>query len=64
MVEKNLGFGLDLMNYTEVQLLSTVEKALNDKEMRSKLKAASERIQKEDKISKIANRVAEYVENL
>lgn len=64
IVETGYGYDLNLMYYTEDELLSTVEKALADTELKVKLAKISQRIQKENKIEKIATRVVDYVCNL
>ena len=52
------------MKYSDEDLCSTVTKALNDEELKLKLKKASKRIQKEDRISKVSNEIIDYIEKL
>lgn len=64
ITETGYGYSLDLMSYKENDLISTVEKALNDSELKAKLAKISERIQKENRISQIATKIVDYVEKL
>lgn len=64
ITEKELGFSLDLTSYTDDELISTVEKALNDHELRIKLDKISKRIQKENKIDQVASKIVDYVDKL
>ena len=62
--ETGYGYRLDLMSYTDEQLVETVSKALANEELRSKMKKASERIRKKPKMQMVADRVVEYVSRL
>lgn len=64
IIETKYGYGLDLMTYTEDELISLVEKAVNDTELKAKLAKVSQRIQKENSLEKIGNRIVDYVYNL
>lgn len=64
MEETGYGYRLDLMSYTDEQLVETVSKALANEELRSKMKKASERIRKKPKMQMVADRVVEYVSRL
>ena len=62
--ETGFGFHLDIMKFTEEQLAGRLDKILNDQEIKLKLKKASEKIQKEDKITKVVNQIADYIRKL
>lgn len=62
--ETGFGFKMDLYNVTEKELATKLDRLLNDQELRAKWKRASERIQKENRINSVSNRIAEYVERL
>lgn len=62
--ETGFGFQLDLLTYTEEELISAVEKALNNEESRKKVKKAGQRIQQENKskLDSISNRIVDYID--
>lgn len=60
--ELKFGYQLDLVNYTRDELEDRLNKVLNDQEMRRRLKEASQRIQKENKIHAVADYVMEFLE--
>lgn len=55
---------MDLLNYTENELITTVEKAINADEIKAKLTKASQRIQSENKISQVATKIVHYLDDL
>lgn len=59
--ESGYGFRVDLRNYTEELLASTLQRALNDEEVKHKLKAASQRIQRDDEFSLIGAKIMNYL---
>lgn len=50
-----------MQNYTEEQLRDRLDRIVNDQELRLKYKKASEKIRADDKITKIVDRIADYV---
>ena len=60
--ELKFGYRLDLLNYTKDELEDRLNKVLNDQDMRDRLKKASQRIQKENKIHAAADYVAQFLE--
>ena len=50
--ETGYGIRLDTYNVTKEQLLGSIEKLLNDKELEKRLKVTSERIQKYESVEK------------
>lgn len=63
MEETEFGYRLDLMSYTEEQLIDSVEKALNNEELRLKVRRAGQRIRQENKskLDSISNKVVDYI---
>ena len=61
--EKGFGIRLDPRLCTEQELLESIEKLLNDKELNDKLKNISNRIQSENSISKLPNLIESLVNN-
>ena len=61
--ELKFGYQLDLLNYTKEEMEDRLTKVLNDQDMRVRLKKASQRIQKENKINAVADYVMEFLEN-
>ena len=61
--EKNFGERLNFKELNERSLTEKIEKILNDKELKIRLKNASERIQKENRIFKICDQIMDYLEN-
>lgn len=59
--ESGYGFRVDLRNYTEELLASTLQRALNDDEVKHRLKAASQRIQRDDEFSLIGAKIMNYL---
>lgn len=59
--ETNYGFQLDLIACTEEELADRLQKLVGDEALRKKWKAASERIQEEQRIVTVANQLADYV---
>ena len=53
--ESGYGYRIDITNYNEELLASTLQNAFSNEEMRDKMKRASDRIQKDDEINSIAN---------
>ena len=49
--EKGFGIRLNPFDCTEEELLNSIEKLLNDNELKKKLRQAVERIEREEKIS-------------
>lgn len=62
--ETNYGYQLDLLTCTEEQLADRLNKILNDEKLRTKLRIASERIQKENRIVSVVHKIADYVNKL
>ena len=61
--ESGYGFRIDSKNYTEAILASTLHRALNDKEVKRKLRAASQRIQQDDEFGSIASKIMNRLNN-
>ena len=60
--ELNYGYQIkDILNYEEQELIDKLTKLINDEELKLKWKRASERIQQEDRISKIVQKIVDYV---
>jgi len=62
--ETGYGYKLDVNKYADDELISVVNKMLNNEEIKMKWKAASERIKKEDRINTVANQIVEYIDQL
>ena len=62
--ETGYGFKLDLLNFTQEELADRLDKLLNDQALRRKWSEASKRIQKENRLLKVAEQVVRYVERL
>lgn len=64
MEETSFGYQLNLMTYTEEELIDTVEKALNNEELQAKVRRAGQRIQRENKskLDSISNRIINYID--
>ena len=64
MEETSFGYQLNLMTYTEEELIDTVEKALNNEELQAKVRRAGQRIQRENKskLDSISNRIMNYID--
>ena len=60
---KETGFGdsFDVMNFTETELEQKIERLLKDEPLKRKLKETSERIQKDLKIYKVVDRIADWI---
>lgn len=61
ITETGFGYKLDLLNYEEQELADKLNKILYDKELRLKWRAASKRIQSENRIVEVVDRIANYV---
>lgn len=59
--ETGWGYQLDILHFTEEQLRDRLERIVNDQELRLRYKKASEKIRADDKITKVADRIAGYV---
>lgn len=59
--ETGFGYRLDPMSFTGEQLIEKVTKALNDENLKRKMKQASERIRKANRIEQVADQVMEYI---
>ena len=60
------GYGYQINNaldYTDEELVDTLNKLMADEELKARMKKASERIQQEDRISKVVDKIIDYVEN-
>ena len=62
--ETGYGFKLDLLNFTQEELADRLDKLLNDQALRRKWNEASKRIQKENRLLKVAEQVVRFVERL
>lgn len=62
--ETEFGYRLDLMSYTDDQLINCVKKALNNEELGVKMKKAGQRIRLESKtkLDSISNRIIHFIE--
>ena len=60
---KETGFGdsFDVMNFTETELERKIERLLNDDQLQRKLKDTSKRIQKDLKIYKVVDCIANWI---
>lgn len=59
--ETGYGYQLDILHYTEERLRDRLERLVNDKELKLKYRKASEKIRADDKVTKIADRIVDYV---
>ena len=55
---------MDIMNFESDKLVEKLEKLLTDKALRKKWSDASRRIQKENRILSVVDRLVNYVEKL
>ena len=55
---------MDLMNFSQEELAEKLDKLLNDEALRKRWKEASKRIQSENKLLQVVQRIVEYVERL
>lgn len=62
--ETGFGFRMDIMNFESDELVEKLEKLLTDKALRKKWSDASRRIQKENRILSVVDRLVNYVEKL
>lgn len=62
--ETGYGYQLDIMTYTEDQMIDTVQKALNNQELKEKMQRASARIRSENKMDQIAKRIVDFVDKI
>ena len=62
--ETEYGYRLELMRYTEDELIGAVKKALQNEELRLKMKKAGQRIQLENqsKLDSISNKIVDFIE--
>jgi len=61
--EKGFGIRLDPYSCTEQELIEAIEKLLTNQSLNEKLKKISERIQKEDSISKLPHLIESLIDN-
>ena len=61
--ESGYGYRINSRNYTQEVLASTIHRALNDVELKYKLRKASERIQRDNEIGSIGSKVMNYLNN-
>jgi UDP:flavonoid glycosyltransferase YjiC (YdhE family) len=59
--EKGFGIRLDTYNFTEEELLTAIEKLLNDENLKTKLSKISNRIQNSESFIKAAELIEELV---
>lgn len=52
------------MNYTEQELSDKISKILNDEELKLKWKKASERIQRENRMNLVVDKIVDFVNQL
>lgn len=64
VTETGYGYSIDLRNLGETELAEKLEKLLNDEGLRRKWTEASRRIQSENRIGQIAQRVFEYINQI
>ena len=64
MAETGYGYQLDPMSYTDEQLIQTVRRALEDEQLRSKMKKASERVRKDQRMEMVADQIVNYLDKL
>ena len=64
MEETGYGYSMDPVNFTEEELTDKLSKILNNEELRIKWKKASERIQRENRMSPVVDRIVDYVYKL
>lgn len=62
--ETGYGYKIDLMNVEQNELAEKLNKLTNDKALYQKWKDASRRIQQENRIGEVAERIVEYIERL
>ena len=62
VAETGYGYSIDLMNFGQEELAEKLEKLLNDKALRKKWTEASRRIQSENRIGQVAQRVFDYIQ--
>ena len=55
---------MDALNFTEEELTDKLSKILNNEELRMKWKKASERIQRENRMSPVVDRIVDYMHKL
>lgn len=62
--ETGFGYKLDTLNFTEQELADKLRRLLNDEKLRKRWTEASRRIQSENRIVKVVDRIADYVQGL
>ena len=62
--EKGYGETMSLLDVNANELKAKLDRLINNQELRAKWKKASERIQKENRIGQVVDRIAEYVKKL
>ena len=62
--ETGYGYRMDVMKFTFDELKEKINKILNDENLIKKLKTTSKRIQSENRIYSVVDKIVDYVERL